>query len=196
MKDSINDSDLNVCETSCISDQIISASSVREQSLLPVVQLSSSTAWSNEKYTRGRIRHILKHNKTQYVVLDDMNSKRTTICWCSFAFSAKLDSNHNPRKIEDFVSCKCKTCFITYSHVSNSTTFLKKHRCESSHQIKNFTSSSSRTLSTSQSLITAYGYPKTVRLPDSHSKEMMDLVWSFAIICRFSWNRPTLCIYR
>ena len=32
------------------------------------------------------------------------------------------------------------------------------------------------TSSSSQSLITAYGHPKTVRLPDSHSKEMKDLV--------------------
>ena len=111
-----------------------------------------------------------------------------------------------PQKIKNFVSCK--NCFITYSYVSNSTTFLKKHSCQSPGRQINSTSSSTHThtSSSSQSLITAYGHPKTARLHDSHSKEMKDLVarWickdmrPFAIVddagFREIWT--TLCIYR
>lgn len=175
MEENINEPDLYVCEaSSSISDQIISTSSIGQQSSVPVVQLSSSTASSNEKYTREKIQHLLKYNKTQYVVLDNMNNKKSSICWRSFGFPAKLDSNDTPKKIEGFVSCK--SCFTTYSYISNSTSYLKKHDCQSSDRKPNSTSSSSRTSSTSQSLITAYGHPKSIRLPDSHAKEMKDLL--------------------
>ena len=82
--------------------------------------------------------------------------------------------NDVPQKIKNFVSCK--NCFITYAYISNSATFLKKHSCQPSGRQTNSTSSSSHTSSSFQSLITAYGHPKAVRLPDSHSKEMKDLM--------------------
>ena len=122
-----------------------------------------------------KIQHLLKHNKTQYVVLDNSTNNSSSICWRLFGFPAKLDKNGVPQKIKNFVSCK--NCFITYSYVSNSTTFLEKHSCQSSGRQINSISSSTHTSSSSQSLITAaYGHPKTVRLPVSHSKEMKDLV--------------------
>jgi hypothetical protein len=63
MVENINKPDLYVFETSSpISDQFISTSSVGEQPSLPVVHLSSSTASSNEKYTREKIQHLLKLN--------------------------------------------------------------------------------------------------------------------------------------
>ena len=168
-------SDLYVCQpSSSISDQFMSTSSV-EQSPTSVFCPSSITS-SDEKYTREKIQHLLKHNKTQYVVLANSTNNSSSICWRLFGFPAKLDMTSVPQKIKNFVSCK--NCFITYSYVSNSTTFLKKHSCQSSGRQINSTSSSTHThtSSSSQSLITAYGHPKTVRLHDSHSKEMKDLV--------------------
>ena len=63
MEENINEPDLYVCEaSSSICDQIIATSSIGQQSSVPVVQLSSSTASSNEKYTPEKIQHLLKHN--------------------------------------------------------------------------------------------------------------------------------------
>ena len=117
-------SDLYVCEPSpSISDQFMSTNPVEQLSSSGFCP-SSSTMLSNEKYTREKIQHLLKHNKTQYVVLDNSANNSSSICWLLFGFSAKLDMNGAPQKIKSFVSCK--NCFITYSYISNSTTFLKK----------------------------------------------------------------------
>ncbi|CAF1430901.1 unnamed protein product [Adineta steineri] len=136
--------------------------------------ISSSTASSNTSYTRENIQHHLKYNKAEYVILNNSNNKNSSVCWRSFGFPAKLDINGVPQKINNFVSCK--NCFTTYSYISNSTTFLMKHNCLSSDRKTNSTLSSSCNTSSSQTLITTYGQPKTVRLPDSHSKEMKDLL--------------------
>ncbi len=59
MEENISKPDLYVCETSSpISEQFISTSSVGEQPPLSVVHLSTSTASSNEKYTREKIQHL------------------------------------------------------------------------------------------------------------------------------------------
>ena len=167
-------SDLYVYEpSSSISNHFMSTSSV-EQSPSSSFCPSSSATSSDEKYTREKIQHLLKHNKTQYAVLDNSTNNSSSICWSLFGFHAKLDMNGVPQKIKNFLSCK--NCFITYSYVSNSTTFLKKHSYQSSARKIKSTSSSTHTSSSSQSLITAYAHPKTVRLPDSHSKEIKDLV--------------------
>jgi hypothetical protein len=168
--------DLYVCEpSSSISDQSISKRSVEQSSSSSGFCLSSSsTTPLDENYTREKVQYFLKHNKTQYVVLDNSSNKNSSICWRLFGFPAKLDMNGVPQKIKNFVSCKI--CFTTYCYISNSTSFLNKHSCESAVQKPKFTSSSSSSHGYSQSLITAYGHPKTVRLPDSHSKEMKDLV--------------------
>jgi hypothetical protein len=129
---------------------------------------------SNENYTREKIQHHLKYNKAEYIILNNSNNKNSSVCWRSFGFPAKLDINGVPQKIKNFVSCK--NCFTTYSYASNSTTFLNKHNCLSSDRKTNSTLSSSDNTSSSQTLITAYGQPKTVRLPDSHSKDMKDLL--------------------
>ena len=136
--------------------------------------ISRPTSLSDEKHTREKIQHNLKFNKDQYVILDNSNNKNSSVCWRLFGFPAVLDINGVPQKIKNFVSCK--KCFTTYSYVSNSTTFLNKHSCLSSDQkAKSISSSSHHTLS-SQSLITTYTHPRTVRLPDSCSKDMKDLV--------------------
>jgi len=149
MEENISIPDLYVCETSPpISDQFISIlGSVGEQSSLPLIHLPSFYSTSStEKHTADKIQHL----------------------------SAETDSNGTLQKIEIFVSCK--SCCTTYSYIFKSTTFLKKHNCESSCRKIDSTSSLSQTSSSSQSLITAYGHPKSVRLPDSHSKEMKELV--------------------
>ena len=133
-------SGIYACEPpSSISDQFMSISSV-EQSSSPSSSsgfsaLSSITS-SNENYTPEKIQHLLKHNKTQYIVLDNSANKNSSICWRAFGFSVNLDVNGVQQKIIDFVSCK--NCFITYSYISNSTTFLKKHNCQSSGRQINF----------------------------------------------------------
>lgn len=158
----------------------MSTTAAEEQSLSPVVQIPLSTTSSNENYTRDKIQRLLKFNKTEYVVIENSNkkNKQSSTCWNLFGFPAKLDSNDTPIKIDGFVSCM--KCFVTYSYISNSTTFLNKHDCNPSYQKPNSTSSSSssRTSSTSQNLITMYGHtrPKKVQLPESHSKEMKDLI--------------------
>ena len=111
-------------KSSSISDQFMSTSSV-EQSSSSGFYPSSSTTSSNEKYTRGEIRHLVKHNRTQYPVLDSSTNNSSSICWRLFGFPAKFDVNGVPQKIKNLISYK--NCFITYSYVSNSTTFLKKH---------------------------------------------------------------------
>ena len=104
MEENISKPDLYVCSTSSpIFDQFISTSSVREQPSLPVVHLSSSTVSSNEKYACGKLQHLLKHNKTRYIVWDNLNNKKSSICWRSFGFSVKLDSNGTSKKIEGFL---------------------------------------------------------------------------------------------
>ncbi|CAF1553129.1 unnamed protein product [Adineta ricciae] len=137
------------------------------------LRVSSSASSSSENYTREKIQRHLKFDKAHYVILDNSNSKNSAICWRSFGFPAVLDTNGAPQKIPNFVSCK--KCFTTYSYVSNSTTFLNKHSCLSSDQKTKSTLPSSRDTS-SQSLITNYSQPKIVRLPDSYSKDMKDLV--------------------
>ena len=181
--------DLCVCESSSsISDQFMSTSSV-EQSSWSALCPSLSTTSSNENYTREKIQHLLKHSKTQYVVLDNSTNNNSSICWRLFDFPAKLDMNGVPQKIKNFVSCK--NCLITYSYISNNTTFLKKHSCQSSGRQINSASFSFHTSSFSQSLISAYDHPKTVRLPDFHSKEMRNLIYRW--ICNRGRNRPPSC---
>lgn len=176
MKINTNKRDLSVCELSpTISNQIKSQGFAEEEVSPSIVQLSSSMMSSKEIYAREKLQHRLKYNKSEYVVLDNSNQKQSASCWRLFGFPAKLDSNNIPKKIEGYVSCK--NCFVTYSYISNSTTFLNKHNCESPHRKNNSTSSSCRT-SSSQSLITIYGHsrPKNIRLSESHSKEMKDLL--------------------
>ncbi|CAM4889910.1 unnamed protein product [Rotaria socialis] len=177
-----NQSDQHTCEPS----SSISSSSTFTSSTSSLVTstsssstgsgISSSTVSSNENDTREKIQHHLKYNKTEYIILDNPNSnnKKSSVCWRSFGFPAKRDINGVPQKIKNFVSCK--NCFTTYSYASNSTTFLNKHNCLSSDRKPNSTLSSSYNTSSSQTLITTYGQPKTVRLPDSHSKDMKDLL--------------------
>ena len=95
-------SDLYVCQpSSSISDQFMSTSSV-EQSPTSVFCPSSITS-SDEKYTREKIQHLLKHNKIQYVVLDNSTNNSLSICWRLFGFPAKLDMTGVPQKIKNFV---------------------------------------------------------------------------------------------
>jgi hypothetical protein len=129
----------------------------REQPSLPIIRLSSSTASSNEKYTCGKIQHLLKYEKTQGVVLEDLNNKKSSVRWGSFDFSTKLDLNDTPEKNEGFVVCK--SCLLLI-RISNSTYFLKKYNCKSSQWKINSTLFSSQTASSSQSLITVYDHPK------------------------------------
>jgi hypothetical protein len=147
MEEDISKPDLYVCKTSLsISDEFISTSSVGEQPSLSVVHLSSSTASSNEKYTREKIQHLLKYNKTQYVVLGNLNNQKSSICWRSFGFPAKLDSNDIPQKIEGFVLSK--SCFITYSYISNSTTFLSNGTVSSGIQFLQYRQSLNQLMTT------------------------------------------------
>ncbi len=180
-----NQSDQHTCEpsssisssstfTSSTSSLFTSTSSTSTSSSSTGSCISSSTVSSNENYTREKIQHHLKYNKAEYIILNNSNNKNSSVCWRSFGFPAKLDINGVPQKIKNFVSCK--NCFTTYSYASNSTTFLNKHNCLSSDRKTNSTLSSSYNTSSSQTLITTYGQPKTVRLPDSHSKDMKDLL--------------------
>ena len=90
-------SDLYVCQpSSSISDQFMSTSSV-EQSPTSIF-CPSSIMSSDEKYTREKIQHLLKHNKTQYVVLDNSTNNSSSICWRLFGFPAKLDMTGVPQK--------------------------------------------------------------------------------------------------
>ena len=73
-------SDVYLCQpSSSISDQFMSTSSV-EQSPTSGFCPSSSITSSDEKYTREKIQHLLKHNKTQYVVLDNSTNNSSSIC--------------------------------------------------------------------------------------------------------------------
>ncbi len=63
METTINEPDLFVCEiSSSIFDQIKSTNAAGEESSSPVVQLSSSTASSNEKYTREKFGGVSTRN--------------------------------------------------------------------------------------------------------------------------------------
>jgi hypothetical protein len=93
-------SDLYVCEpSSSISHQFMSTSSVEQSSSSGFCPSSSSTS-SNEKYTREKIQYLLKHSKTEYVVLDNSTNKNVSICWCLFGFPAKIDTNGIPQKLK------------------------------------------------------------------------------------------------
>jgi hypothetical protein len=149
MEENISKPDLYVCEISSpISDQVISISSAGEQPSLSVVHLSSSRASWNEKYTREKLQHLFKYNKTQYVVL--MFSIIWTIRnhWFVGVHLVFLQAQFErySSKSKGFVSCN--SCFTTYSYVSNST-ILKMHNCKSSYRKTNSTSSSSQTSSSS-----------------------------------------------
>lgn len=148
-----------------------------------VIQQAIVTISSNEELTREKIQHLLKFKKDQYVIIDNVNNKKSSDCWRLFGFPAAINENGDHQRIEKFVSCK--KCFTTYSYVSNSTTFLKKHRCDSLHRSNNTSSSTSSrqpTVYHSQRLITDYGNPKSFRLPDNCSKDMKDLIVRW--VCR------------
>lgn len=162
-------SDCDKPSTNMVEDDNSSSSSDIQQSFITTV--------TNEEYTREKIQRLLKLNKGQYVVINNSNNKRFSNCWKLFGFPAKIDENGHHQRIPNLVSCK--KCFATYSYISNSTSFLNKHDCHSSRPSKNKTSSpSSRTssVSHSQRLITDYGNPKSIRLPETYSTEMKDLI--------------------
>ena len=143
------------------SDQFMSTNSV-EQSPSSGFCPSSSTTSSNEKYTREKIQYLLKHNKTQYVVLDNSTNNSSSICWRLFGFPAKLDVNGVPQKIKNF-SFMQKLLYYLFLCFKQHYLYSKS-LVVSLHGLTNkffFIFNSHFVRLGSKSLITVYGHPKT-----------------------------------
>ena len=103
--------------------------------------------------------HMLLKKKS--LTITDTSKHHTAGCWKRFGFPAAVNQNGNVIKnFYSFVSCR--NFFITYSFKSNSTTLMKKHKCNNSSFSSSVINFQNHSQSFKQSKISSYT-PKIVQ---------------------------------
>lgn len=125
--------------------------------------------------TCKKIMFMLKNDKNNLKIIEH-SKKHTSNCWSRFGFPAVVDADGKiVKKFNDFVSCK--TCFITYSFKSNSTSAMNKHKCEDSF-ICSSTTQRNKPQSLKQSKIITYSSKtlRSIKLEDHEKNRIKKLL--------------------
>lgn len=134
-------------------------------------QLSSFT-----EMTCTKIILMLKNEKSNLKIIN-RSKKHTSNCWTRFGFPAAVDANGKiVKKFNDFVSCK--SCFMTYSFKSNSTSLMNKHNCEDSGSTFSSTTQRNKPRSMKQSKIIPYSSktPRSIKLEEYERNRIKKLL--------------------
>jgi hypothetical protein len=118
--------------------------------------------------------HTLLNKKALQIINPSKN--HTADCWKRFGFPIAVDQNGNVmKKYHNFVSCR--SCFITYSFKSNSTSQMNRHKCDNLSSLTSSTNSQKNSQSLKQSKIASYSSnsPQHVKLKECEKNKIKKL---------------------
>lgn len=164
-----------------------SSPSSQRDSMTSLNNSPPSSSHHPNKFTCGQIQLLLKTKPNEFIIVEN-NGRHVSSCWSLFGFPAIVNSNGGHQRIDGFVSCR--SCFSTYSFVSNSTRVLKSHDCGISKD-RSKTTEAKDTISTStQHRLTTF-YPikttamkmaEVMKIKDSQAQLICQSIRPFSIV--------------